>query len=335
MVTIKAIAQRCGCSPATVSKALNGAPDVGHEMVERIRAAAEEMGYVPNAAARALKTARTYSFGVLFREGSRTGLAHEFFSLVLNGFKRRSEELGYDISFIGTRLGGRDYTYAEHARYRNYDGVAVITVMEADPQIQDLVDSGIPTVTVDHEFSGCGCVMSDNVKGIRDLVEYVYGMGHRRLALIHAENTAVTRVRVAGFYRACADLGVQVREEYVLPGVFHDPPSSAEATRRLLALDERPTCIFYPDDISYLGGLAVIEEMGLSVPEDVSAVGYDGIFLGQQLRPRLTTLRQEADLLGVRAAEELSRAVNEGKAYLPARVVIPGSLLTGETVRQL
>lgn len=335
MVTIKAIAQRCGCSPATVSKALNGAPDVGHEMVERIRAAAGEMGYIPNAAARALKTARTYNFGVLFKEASRTGLAHEFFSLVLNGFHRRSEELGYDISFIGTRLGDRDYTYAEHARYRNYDGVAMITTIGSDPPIRDLVDSGIPTVTVDYEFSGCGCVMSDNVKGIRDLVEYVYGMGHRRLAFIHGENTVVTRVRVAAFYRVCAELGVPVPEQCVIGCRYHDPAASAEATKQLLALNDRPTCILYPDDISYLGGLAAIEEMGLSVPKDISAAGYDGIFLGQQLRPKLTTLRQEADLMGARAAEELARAVSEGKAYLPARVVIPGSLLPGETVRRL
>ncbi len=335
MVTIKAIARQCGCSPATVSKALNGAPDVGHEMMCRIRAAAEEMGYIPNAAARALKTARTYNFGVLFREGSRTGLAHEFFSLVLNGFQRRSEELGYDISFIGTRLGDRDYTYAEHARYRNYDGVAVITIPDADPPIRELVDSGIPTVTVDHEFNGCGCVMSDNVQGMRDLVSYVYAMGHRKIAFIHGETTVVTRVRVAAFCRVCAELGLPVPEGYLVPGVFHDPAASAAATRELMALRDRPTCIFYPDDISYLGGLQAIEEMGLSVPEDVSAVGYDGIFLGQQLRPKLTTLRQQADLMGVRAAEELARAVSEGRTYLPGRIVIPGQLLPGETVRRL
>ena len=335
MVTIRAVAERCGCSPATVSKALNGAPDVGHEMVQRIRAAAAEMGYIPNAAARTLKTARTYSFGVLFKEASQAGLAHEFFSLMLNGFKRRAEELGYDISFISNRLGEQELTYTGHVRYRHYDGVAVITAIYEQPQVRELIESGIPTVTVDDEFHGCGCVLSDNVQGVRDLVGYVHGMGHRKIAFIHGENTSVTRIRVASFYRACADLGLQVPEEYVQPAVFHDPPSSGEATRRLMALPDRPTCILYPDDISYLGGLKALEEMGLSVPEDVSAAGYDGIFLSQLLRPRLTTMRQDADLMGVRAAEELARAVSEGRAYLPARVVIPGELLPGQTVKRL
>lgn len=335
MVTIKAIAERCGCSPATVSKALNGAPDVSREMVRKIRAAAGEMGYIPNAAARALKTARTYSFGVLFKESSQTGLAHEFFSLMLNGFKSRAEELGYDISFVSGRLGSREVTYAEHARYRNYDGVAIITALYDEPQVRELAESGIPTVTVDYEYNGCGCVLSDNVRGIRDLVEYVYGMGHRKIAFIHGESTAVTRSRVAGFYRTCAALGVPVPEGYVQPGLFHDPDASARATGRLLALADPPTCILYPDDVSYLGGLKAAEELGLSIPEDISAVGYDGIVMGQLLHPRLTTLRQEAELMGRTAAEELSRAVGEGKAYLPGKTVIPGHLLPGQTVKRL
>ena len=335
MVTIKAIAERCGCSPATVSKALNGAPDVGHEMVRKIRAAAAEMGYIPNAAARALKTARTYSFGVLFKENSQAGLAHEFFSLMLNGFKSRAEELGYDISFVSSRLGSREVTYTEQARYRNYDGVAIITAIFDEPQVRELAESGIPTVTVDYEYNGCGCVLSDNVRGMRDLVEYVYSMGHRRIAFIHGENTAVTRARVAGFYRTCAQLGISVPAGYVQPAVFHGPEASGEATRRLMALEERPTCILYPDDVSYLGGLKAVEEMGLSIPEDVSAAGYDGVVMSQLLHPRLTTLRQEAALLGVKAAEELARAVSEGKSYLPGRVVIAGELIPGETVRRL
>ncbi len=335
MVTIKAVAERCGCSPATVSKALNGAPDVSHEMVLKIRAVAAELGYIPNAAARALKTSRTYSFGLLFRENSKKGLAHEFFSLMLNGFKRRAEELGYDISFVSRRLGDQYYTYAEHAKYRHFDGIAIITIDYEDPQVRELVESGVPTVTVDEEFGGCGCVLSDNVQGVRDLVDYVYGLGHRRIAFIHGEDNMVSRVRVGAFQESCRERGVDIPEEYLVEGRFHDPDGSGEITRQLLALETPPTCIFYPDDVSYLGGLQVITEMGLSVPEDVSAVGYDGIGLAQQIRPRLTTLRQNADLMGAQTAEELSRAVREGRDYLPKRIVIPGKLIPGETVKDL
>ena len=94
-MTIRMIAEKCGCSTATVSKALNGAEDVSRETAERVRRVAAQLGYMPNAAARSMRTSRSYCFGVLFRDNADTGLAHEFFSGLLNGFKRQAEELGF------------------------------------------------------------------------------------------------------------------------------------------------------------------------------------------------------------------------------------------------
>lgn len=335
MVTIRMIAQKCGCSTATVSKALNGAPDVSAETAERIRAAASEMGYTPNAAARSLKTSRSYSFGVMFEESSNIGLAHEFFARILNGFKCRAEELGYDISFISDRLGGWEISYVEHARYRNYDGVLVANVDAADAGLMELLASGIPLVTIDYVFDHCGSVLSDNVGGMRDLVNHVYNLGHRKLAMIHGDLNAVSKIRVASFYRTCKELGLEVPDEYMVAGFFRNPQSASQATRKLLQLPDPPTCIFYPDDYSYIGGMNEIEKAGLSIPEDISAVGYDGLELIQAFRPRLTTLRQEAIQMGIAAAEELVRAVEEGKSYIPRTITVPGCVLSGATVKDL
>ena len=335
MTTIRMIAEKCGCSTATVSKALNGAADVSAETAERIRRTASEMGYMPNAAARALKTSRSHNFGVLFEDATNSGLTHEFFSRILNSFKRRAGELGYDISFISDRLGGREISYAEHARYRNCDGVLIATVEHSGPGVLELVDSGIPVVTIDYVFDHCGSVQSDNLQGIRDLVTYIYSMGHRKIAFIHGEDTAVSRIRVAGFYRTCRELGLEVPEEYVVSARYHDPAASGLATRKLLALKDPPTCILYPDDISYIGGMNELEKLGVSVPEDISTAGYDGINISQMLRPRLTTLRQDADQMGAAAAEELARTVEEGKLYIPSRIVVPGTVLPGGTVRRI
>lgn len=335
MVTIRMIAKKCNCSTATVSKALNGAPDVSAETAERIRKAAEEMGYMPNAAARALKTSRSHSFGVLFEDGTNSGLTHEFFSRILNSFKRRSEELGYDICFISDRLGGRDISYTEHARYRRCDGTLILSGEFSDPGILELMSSGIPSVAIDYIFDNCGSVQSDNLQGIRDLVTYIYHMGHRKIAFIHGEDTAVTRIRLAGFYRTCQELGLVIPEEYVVSGFYHDPATSGRLTKQLLELKNPPTCILYPDDISYIGGRNEIEKMGFSIPEDISATGYDGINISQILRPKLTTLHQDAELMGIRAAEELARAVEEGKLYIPDRIIVPGHLLPGSTVKEI
>lgn len=335
MVTIRMIAKACGCSTATVSKALNGAPDVSAETAERIRKTADEMGYMPNAAARALKTSRSYNFGVLFEDNSNSGLTHEFFARMLNAFKHRAEELGYDISFISDRLGGREISYTEHARYRNCDGVLILNVDFTEPGVQELATSGIPLVSIDYQFETCGCIQSDNVQGMRDLVTHIYEMGHRKIAFIHGEDTAVTRIRIASFYRTCRELGLEVPEDYVIGSLYHDSAASAAATKKLLSLKNRPSCIIYPDDISYIGGWNEIERQGLTIPEDICAAGYDGIHFSQLLRPKLTTLRQDADLMGTSAAEELARAVEEGKLYIPGRILVPGSLLPGETVTKL
>lgn len=333
MVTIKMIAKKCGYSVATVSKALNGAPDISTETAELIKKTASEMGYMPNSAARALKTTRTHSFGVLFEDDTNSGLTHEFFSHILESFKHRAEELGYDISFISDHLGGRDITYTEHARYRNCDGVVIASVDYTDQAVRDLVSSGIPVVTIDYEFNDCGSVISDNVQGMRDLVTYIHSLGHTKIAYIHGEDTAVTRGRIASFYRTCKELGIEIPEEYVIAGHFHDPAYSGIATRKLMELKDRPTCILYPDDVSYIGGMNEFERMGISVPDDICCAGYDGIRISQILRPRLTTLQQDARLMGASAAEELARAVDEGKFYIPGRIVVPGKLLPGETVK--
>ena len=335
MVTIKMIAKECGYSVATVSKAINGAADISAETREYIRKVAADMGYMPNAAARMLKTSRSYNFGVLFEEGANKGLTHIFFSHILNGFKHRAEELGYDISFIGNRMGGRELSYLDHARYRNCDGVIIASVDYKEPGVVELVGSGIPVVTIDYIFDNCGSVISDNVGGMADIVRHVHSMGHRRIAFAHGEDTPVTRQRIASFYRTCEQLLIPVPREYIVPCSFLDSQAAEEATKKLMTLPEPPTCILYADDLSYFGGLNALEKMGLSVPQDVSAVGYDGADVSQMIRPRLTTLKQDPDRMGRLAAEELVRAVEEGRGYIPNRLVVPGVLIPGETVKRI
>lgn len=165
MVSMKDIAQRCGVSVATVSKALNGQQDIGEDTRRRICIAAEKMGYMTNSAARALKTNRTYNLGVLFVDERHSGLAHEYFSAVLESFKAEAEAHGYDITFLNHNVGGKPTTYLQHCRYRGLDGVVIACVDFNHPQVQELVDSGLPLVTIDHVFNNRLAVTSDNLCG--------------------------------------------------------------------------------------------------------------------------------------------------------------------------
>jgi len=335
VVTIKDISKRCGVSCATVSKALNGYKDIGEKTAELIRKTAKEMGYFPNATARALKTNRSNNIGVLFMDETHSGLTHEYFAAVLNSLKVEAERLGFDITFISQNIGGHEMSYLEHCRYRKCDGVVVACVNFYDPAVLELVRSDIPTVTIDHVFDNRTAILSDNVNSMRDIVHYVYNMGHRRIAFIHGERTSVTIKRLGSFHRTCEELGISVPDEYVKPAHYHDPKMCAQATKELLALPERPTCILYPDDFSFIGGRNVIEKEGLSIPDDISVVGYDGIYLSQVLRPRLTTWKQDTEAIGREAAAKLIETIVNPKAALLEQVVVPGELIEGSSVLKL
>lgn len=333
MVSMKDIALRCGVSVATVSKALNGQRDIGEETRTRIEQAAKEMGYMTNAAARALKTNRSYHLGVLFVDERRSGLGHEYFSTMLESFKVEAENRGYDITFINHNVGGKRSTYLQHCLYRGVDGVIIACVDFNDAQVRELVDSGIPLVTIDHVFDNRLAVISDNVSGLDALVRYIHGKGHRKIAFLHGENTTVTRRRLTGFYRTCEALGLQIPEEYVRECVYHDPDRCAAATRELLELPDRPTCIIFPDDFSYIGGLNVLNEYGLRVPEDISTAGYDGIHLAKVLN--LTTYSQNTDEIGKLAADRLIRLIEHPKTTEIDRLLVSGRLLEGATVKDI
>lgn len=335
MVSMKDIALHCGVSVATVSKALNGQPDIGEATRARICAVADEMGYLTNAAARALKTNRTHNLGVLFIDERLSGLSHEYFSTMLESFKSEAESHGYDITFINRGAGARRSSYLQHCRCRGLDGVIVACVDFLDPQVLELVNSGIPVVTVDHVFSNRMAVCSDNIAGMDLLVRHVHEKGHRRIALIHGEDTAVTENRLTSFYRTCDLLGLKVEDAYIRQSRYHDSEACRAVTRELLSLPERPDCIFFPDDISYLGGLNAILEAGLRVPQDISAVGYDGIKLSQVLTPRLTTYHQDTVSIGKTAAQMLIRLIEKPKTTLPQQVVIPGWLMEGQSVADI
>lgn len=336
MVSIKDIAKACQVSAATVSKALNDQYDIGNETKERIRKAANEMGYFPNSAARALKTKRTYSIGVLFVDEANSGLTHEYFSAVLEGFKVQAESQGYDITFINTHIGKSQMSYYEHCKYRGMDGVVIACVDFDAPEVVELVNSEIPIVTIDHIFNNCTSIVSDNVSGIREIVNYVYGRGHRKIAYIHGQqNSSVTTDRLASFYKTCEELSIKVEEEYVCCADYLDSLASEKRTEELLRLKTPPTCILYPDDTSLIGGRNAIRERELKIPEDISIVGYDGIRMSQILNPKITTMKQDTQLIGKRAAEELIKAIEKPKAAIIQRVVVEGKLLEGDTVAKL
>lgn len=224
-------------------------------------------------------------------------------------------------------------SYYEHCRYRNFEGVAIVCADYNDPDVLELMNSDLPVVTIDYVHHNCTAVSSNNIQGIEDLVKYIYQQGHRKIAYIHGqENSYVTKDRLASFYRTMDELGLEVPDEYIRTADYLETKEAARQTRELLNLTDVPTCIIYPDDTALIGGRNVIIEMGLRIPRDISVAGYDGTRISQLLHPKLTTIRQNTELIGSEAAKRLIGTIEKPRTTLVERVVIEGSLVPGQSV---
>ena len=331
-VTIKDVSAKCGLSISTVSKAFNNYSDISAETRELVHRTAREIGYYPNAIARTLKTNRSYNLGVLYSDDGQNGLTHSFFAQVLDAFKCECEKHGYDITFINHNVGWTGMTYLEHCRYRNVDGVCMVCADFYSTEVSELATSDIPCVTIDHAFNNRSCVMSENLQGVQQLVRYAHEKGHRRIAFAHGQRSSVTENRITGYYRALNELGLEPRANYLVDALYDSPSTGYQAMMQLMKLPEPPTCVLMPDDQSALGALEAAGDLGLRVPEDVSIAGYDGIRLGQMLRPRLTTIKQDTKRMGMQAALYLIDRIENPRTAVSEVGSIPVKLMQGESI---
>ncbi len=335
MVSIKDISEKCRVSVATVSKALNGRKDIGKDTREFVLKTAEEMHYHPNPIAKTLRTKYSHTIGIILTGEDFCGLCDEFFSHLFLSIKNSCEDLGYELQFINKKVGNQSMTYLERCKFKSIDGVILAYAQYQDGQIQELLDSDIPVITADYMVNKRSAVCFDYSEGIRSLVYYIYKMGHRRIAYIHGEDKehSNTHSRLSSFYCTTNKLGIEVPDEYVREGRYIDAELCRRLTRELLKLPEPPTCIMYPNDYSAIAGIGEINRLGMTVPDDVSVVGYDGITIANVMWPELTTYAQNVEMMGRRIVEQLVNLIEKPPKATIERLIVKGTLVTGETVK--
>lgn len=331
-VTIRDIAEYCQVSVATVSKALNGYDDISQATRERVRQAVAELGYLPNAHAQALKTHRSYNLGVLLSPRRGQGLRNSFFAGILSAFQEEAAREGYDITFISQSLGRRTANYLEHCYYRHVDGVCIAAVDFSDPGVLALIGSSIPVVTIDYLFPDTDAVLSDNRKGMMELIGYIHAMGHRRIGYLHGQPSFVTDLRIDGMITAMEQLGCPVQPSWIRQGDYHNPDATARLTSAWLEEADAPTCLIVSDDYSAIGARQAILERGMRIPEDISLAGFDGIDIAGVFTPPLTTVWQDTQALGTTAAKGLIARINGLPREGPQPVWIPTRLVPGASI---
>jgi len=315
-------------SVATVSKVLNGYTTVNPKTKEKVLRIVQETGYRPNAAARSLVGQRSMTLGVFLT----TGLAHPFFSHVLMGMEEGLRLKGYDLIYLAQlSYHNREYSFVRHCQSRNVEGVIVFGFQRDELNFDELIDSGIPTVFIDLDVIGprAGYISSDNRAGTRSAVRHLAEIGHRRIALISdLPDSYVGRLRLEGYREGMKEAGLEVREDQIACGDY-SRESGYRAMQSLLAASPLPTAVVCCSDYGAIGAMEAIREAGLSVPGDVSVVGFDDLEIARNVSPALTTVRQDTRAIGRRSIEMLDAMIRE-EHPAPA-VIIPTELVVRGT----
>ncbi|MCC5580754.1 LacI family DNA-binding transcriptional regulator [Microtetraspora sp. AC03309] len=304
--TIADIARQAGVSKGAVSYALNGQPGVSETTRARILAIADEIGWQPNSAARALNGARAEAVGLALCRPARFLGMEPFFMELISGIE--SELANHSCALMLQVV--RDHE-TEMAVYRRWwgegrvDGAILIDLHVDDPRVPEMQALGMPVVVIGHPSSAGSLVpvWSDDGAAIRETVEYLAALGHRRVSRVAGLPRLVhTVIRDRAFEDVCAEIGIT---ESVTVHTDYTGEEGARATRRLLSSSRRPTAIVYDNDIMAVAGLSVAQEMRLNVPSDLSIVAWDDSPLSQVVRPPLTALTRDIPAYGAHAAQRL------------------------------
>lgn len=302
--TIHDVASRAGVSKSLVSLALRGSPKVSGASRDAIFAAAAQLGYRPNAAARSLADRRSRTVGVLILD-----LHNPVFAEILDGVETEVLARGYSTMLA---TGGADPAL-EQAKLDKLlefqvEGLILISHRLESSALRAFADE-VPTVVVTRRDMTCqrmDTVSNDDLAGAALGVRHLVGLGHRHITHLSGGDNPVSQERERGFLEAMADAGLASHAR-VVPGSLTDAGGYA-AARLALAADPPPTALFVANDIAALGAIAAVQEAGLQVPADVSVVGYDGIALGALRTLSLTTIAQPlADMGSIAAARLFAR----------------------------
>jgi LacI family transcriptional regulator len=323
-VTISDVARTAGVSVATVSKVLNGRYGVAQATSSRVLEVIDDLGYESSLVARSLRSHRTHVIGILVAE------FEPFSAEILKGAASALADTGYELLAYTGGLQGRgagwERRYLSRLSGTLIDGAVLVT-----PTVVD-ADAGVPVVAIDPHTgpTGLPTVDSDNLVGAVLGTEHLLGLGHRSIGFVGGRaDLESSRLREQGFRQAMAAAGLLVDEALVRAGDYRKE-STLEPARELLSRTDRPTAIFAANDLSAIATIEVARDLGLSVPGDLSVIGFDDIPESAQIDPPLTTVHQPIQQMGAAAIEMLT-ALLDGSPVDEPHVRLPTSLVQRRT----
>ncbi len=332
---IREVARQAGVSIATVSYIINNKPcNVSQETRERVLRVVDELNYVPNSLARSIFKKTTNVIGFAFNYTAENVILDPFLSVAFLGVSEGARRHGQDL-LLHTSLPTFEEMESMSAFLDNrIEGLLVLNPRRQDRLLNYLAGKGLPTVAicVDDAPQGIGYVGVDEQSGARKAVEHLIELGHRRIA--HIRGPAVSMgawAREQGYRAALEAAKIPFDPELVIPGSFHEA-GGAKAAKTIARMNPRPTAILACNDRAAFGAIGEFRKAGLTVPEDISMVGFDDLPIPGTPADFLTTVHHPVRDIAKVAVETLVRIIN-GAPPSDCRIKFPAELVLRHSTR--
>ncbi len=330
MPTIRDIAARAAVSPATVSRFLSGRLEVKEDTRRRIEEAVQAFDYKPNYLARSLTLKATQTIAVVIPD-----ILNPYYSGLARGVEDEAQKMGWSVLLCNTdNRVDKELSYLQMLEYKHVDGIILVAAGGSGEHLQGLLERKLAIVLASRRVEGveADTVAVANTQGAYEATRHLISLGHRRIAIIAGDLSLPTsRERLEGYRQALVDAGLPVDESLVgARGDFHHE-TGATIMKAMLRQRHAPTAVFAASDTLALGAINAVQTQGKVVPNDVAIVGFDGIPLGQLVKPRLTTIMIRPYWIGKTACRMLLDRVVRKKNPPPRMAVAEARLLVRES----
>ena len=288
--TIRDVAKKAQVGIATVSRVMNDSPSVSPQTRAKVKAAIKALDYVPNPAARNLSRGSSHTISVILPY-----LTFPSFIERLRGVQEVIEPTEYDlVLYSANNPERRDHLFNVLTKPSRTDGIIIVSILPDREQLETFLDSNVPVVLVDAYHPDLISVYVNNMVGGRIATNHLINLNHRKIGfvsdyLVNDFRFSAMADRFMGYKDALKRAGIEFRPEYHRE-VPHDRKAARQAALDLLSLEDPPTAIFASSDMQGVGVLEAVRDMGLSVPKDISVIGFDGVRDSEYLN--MTTVKQ-------------------------------------------
>lgn len=333
--TLKDIARKVGVHPSTVSRVLSGKYEnfnVSTETRNLIINTAKAINYVPNETARSLRLKKTHTIGLIIPD-----ILNPLFTGLARSIGNACEKNGYSFIVCNTdEVQAKEIKYIEMLKSRGTDGMIIVPVQEQKSHIEKLKNDNYPFVLAIRHFEDIetDTVITENAGDVFKAVEYLVKLGHRRIAFVggHQASFAIQQ-REQGYRQALRKYNINIDHDLIVGSQF-TAESGYLAAKQILSLPAKPTAFLISSNVIIVGVLEAIFEAGLSIPDDVSVIGFADLSATPYLSCPLTTISQPVKQLGRRAVELLFKQIQSPEKNEFEQIVLPSKFIIGKSTQK-